>query len=110
MDIITQLQTSANTWAREHLATIAMVFTTSLLVIYGDNINGAVKRWVQSRHFLVRAFVFILLCSFGYAFLTSTITPAVTRALFWMGESYLGVSVVAAFVLIGVLADRKRYM
>jgi uncharacterized membrane protein (DUF485 family) len=87
-----------------------MVFTTSLLVIYGDNINRAVKGWVHDRHFVVRAFAFILLCSFGYAFLTSTITPAVTKALVWMGEPYLAVSVVLAFVLIGVLADRKRYM
>ncbi|MDA0748583.1 MAG: DUF3392 family protein [bacterium] len=110
MGFLYDLNVLAVTWVRAHLATVAMVFTTALLVVYGDNINRAVKKRVRRQHFLVRTFVFVLLCSFGYGLLTTLITPAVSRLLVLAGDRYLAVAVVMGFVVIGILADRKRYM
>ena len=110
MEVFGELGTIARGWVSGHLTAIATAFTTALLVIYGDNINRAVKNRVRNRHFLVRAAVFMVLCSFGYGILALMITPALADLLRAAGDRYLLPVVVGTFVCIGVLADRKRYM
>ena len=97
-------------WGRDHLSAIATAFTTALLVIYGDNINRAVKNRVRRYNFLVRTVAFVLLCSFGYGMLTVVITPSVAQLLRYFGDRYLTLAVVVAFFAIGLLAERKKYM
>jgi len=58
MEAIQQFFTPISTWLRPHLGFIAMAITTALLVIYGDNINRAVKNHFPQNHFLIRTFVF----------------------------------------------------
>ena len=93
-----------------HLPFITTAFTTALLVIYGDNINRAVKKRFRRNHFLIRTSAFILLCSLGYGALTALITPAVARLLLTFGDRYLLLSILLAFAAIGILAERKKYM
>jgi len=113
MDIVALLKELALMpagWIRAHVLTIATAFTTALLVIYGDQINSAVKRWIRPYHFIVRTSAFVLLCSFGYGLLTVLITPSVAQLLRYFGDQYVAVVVVASFMAIGVLAERKKYM
>ncbi len=97
-------------WVRAHVLAIATAFTTALLVIYGDEINAAVKRRIRPYPFVVRTLIFVLLCSFGYGMLTVLITPSVAQLLRYFGDQYVAVVVVASFMAIGVLAERKKYM
>jgi hypothetical protein len=113
MDIIAFLKDLAlmpADWIRAHLLNIATAFTTALLVIYGDQINGAVKRRIRPYPFIVRTLVFVLLCSAGYGMLTVLITPSVAQFLRYFGDQYIAPVVVASFFAIGVLAERKKYM
>ena len=87
-----------------------MGFTTALLVIFGDYINRAVKNHFRQNHFLIRTAVFILLCSVGYGLLTAWLTPAVNFVLLYFGETYFAPVVILAFLGLGILAERKRYM
>ena len=80
------------------------------MVIYGDNINRAVKRRINRYPFLVRTLAFVALCSFGYGLLTVLITPSVAQFLRYFGDQYIAAVVIASFVGIGILAERKRYM
>ena len=66
-------------WVKANLLAIATAFTTALLVIYGDNINRAVKLRINRYPFLVRTLAFVALCSFGYGLLTVLITPSVAQ-------------------------------
>ncbi len=71
MPSLQELFLPVSTYLKPHLAFIATAFTTALLVLYGDNINRAVKRHFNQNHFIVRTIVFILLCSIGYGLLTA---------------------------------------
>jgi hypothetical protein len=110
MEFLNQANGTLLLWIKQHLSTISMVFTTALLVIYGDNINRAVKNRIRSYHFLVRTFVFMLLCSVGYGLLTTLITPSIGRLLTLGGDRLLTPVVLASVCFIGFLADQKRYM
>jgi hypothetical protein len=99
-----------STWLKPHLPFIATAFTTALLVIYGDYINRAVKGHFRQNHFIIRTTVFILLCSIGYGLLTAWLTPAVNFVLLYFGDAYFAPTVILAFVALGILAERKRYM
>ena len=99
-----------STWLKPHLGFVSTGFTTALLVVFGDSINRAVKNHFRQNHFIVRTAVFILLCSIGYGLLTAWITPAVRRTLVYFGDIYLGPVVILAFLGLGILAERKKYM
>jgi len=97
-------------WVKANLLAIATAFTTALLVIYGDNINRAVKLRINRYPFFVRTLAFVALCSFGYGLLTVLITPSVAQLLRYFGDQYIALVVLASFLGIGILAERKRYM
>ena len=110
MTTILDLIAQASGLARPHLGTISTSFTLVLLVIYGDNINRAVKKRVRNQPFLLRTFSFVVLCAFGYGLLTVWLTPLLTKAFLLLGDRYLAPVVVLAFVALGMLAERKRYL
>jgi hypothetical protein len=97
-------------WALGHMSQITTALTASLLVIFGDDINGFVKDRVRHRHFVVRTVSFILVCAFGFGMLAVFIAPGLVSLLRYFGERYLVIVVVGAFVSVGVMAERKKYM
>lgn len=110
MEFIKTLFIPLSTWLKPHLPFIATAFTTALLVIYGDYINRAVKNHFRYNHFLIRTSVFILLCSIGYGLLAAWITPVIAVALLYFGDAYFAPTIILAFLALGILAERKRYM
>ena len=110
MDLVNELLVVSSVWARAHLSMISTALTATLLVIFGDDINRFVKVRVRKYGFAVRIGVFIALCAFGYGALGVFIAPAITSLLRFFGDRYLAASVVGAFLAMGILAERKRYM
>ena len=108
--VLQQLDQWAAKWIAAHLSHIATAFTTALLVIYGDDINRFVKNRLRGHPFVVRAGAFLLLCSVGYGLLAALLTPSAARLIYYFGERYAVLVVLCAFVAIGLLAERKRYM
>jgi len=99
---------SLGQWTQPYLADIALALVATLLVIYGDDINKAVTRKIGKKNFLVRFGVFIALCTFGYGLLTVHITRWVTFGLSRIPTEYLVLGVLGAFVILGILAERKN--
>ncbi len=110
MNLIAEMNTTLTARVGCHLPDIATAYTTALLVIYGDNINRAVKKRVRRYNFLIRTVFFVLLCTFGYGMLTVLIAPAIADLLSAYGGRYLAPIVFLAFIGIGVLGERKKYM
>ena len=50
------------------------------------------------------------LCVFGYGMLSVIIAPTMMTVLRSFGDRYVAASVAGAFLLMGILADRKKYM
>lgn len=85
-----------------------MAIMATLLVIYGDTINRMLKRQISGLHFLFRTLIFILLCTFGYGALLIYVAPMLTELLASLGMIYLGPLVVAVFITLGTIAEKKN--
>tara|TARA_Y100000588_G_scaffold392438_1_gene504383 strand:- start:489 stop:881 length:393 start_codon:yes stop_codon:yes gene_type:complete len=108
--LVDQVDLALRTWLLAHMAQIATAITGALLVIFGDDINRFVKRRVGHRHFAIRTLAFVLLCGFGYGLMAVFLAPGIIAVLRYFGNQYILLTVVGAFVWIGVMAERKRYM
>ncbi len=97
-------------WIQAHMSAISTAIVTTLLVIFGDEINGFIKRHIRGYNFVVRTAAFVLLCVFGYGMLAAAGASAIRSLLLYFGSTYLPLTVIAAFVVMGILAERKKYM
>lgn len=93
---------------RGHLPSIAVGIVATILVVYGNQINGFFRKQTKSLHFLARFTLFVLLCSAGYGFLSSQAVKFVRDALRGLEDAHLVVAVVGAFVALGFLARAGR--
>lgn len=93
---------------RPHLADIAMMIMATLLVIYGNNINQAIRRQLAGMHFVFRTLLFVLICAFGYGFATVWLTPVLAQLIAQLNTLYLPVAVLAIMLVLGILAERKK--
>lgn len=110
LEVVMDTTVVLSTWAKGHLTAISTAITTTALVIFGDDINGFVKKRIRGLNFVVRTGAFIALCAIGYGMLSVAGASAVARLLRYFGDLYLAPMVVGAFVLMGILAERKKYM
>ena len=110
MNIIYDLNLQLARHMNFHLSDIALAIVATCLVIYGNNLNNYIKRFVSSWIFIARISAFILMCTFGYGLLTVWLQPVLTIVLKQITVAYLPASVVAIFVVLGVLAERKRHV
>lgn len=85
---------------------IALALIATLLVIYGDAINGVVRRLVRKQPVWIRVAVFVSLCTFGYGTLTVWLVPQVAGFLGSQPDMIYVALVLAGFLLLGVLAER----
>ena len=98
----------ASVWLRPYISNVAFMVVATLLVLYGNSINGMVKRAISHYLFIFRVLIFILLCAFGYGLLTRILTPFVASQLASLPNLYLSTVVGLLTVALGVLAERKR--
>jgi hypothetical protein len=103
-------RTGTTGWIQSHLSAISTAIVTTLLVVFGDEINGFVKKRIRSFNFVIRPAAFVMLCVFGYGLLATAGASAVRSLLLYFGGRYLPLTVIAAFVVMGMLAERKRYL
>lgn len=89
---------------------MSIMLMATILVVYGDIINGHVKRLLAPYHFIVRISLFIVLCAFGYGALTLYGAPFLKHMLAFVPWQYRGTAYIASFILIGFLAERRRYI
>ena len=107
---ITTWSAGGSTWVRSHLSSISTAIVMTLLVIFGDDINKFVKGHIRQYNFLVRTTAFVALCAVGYGVLSVAAVPAVASLLRYFGDRYLPMTVIAAFIALGMLAERKNYL
>jgi hypothetical protein len=107
---LSSLSASGATWVHAHLSSISTAIVMTLLVIFGDDINKFVKGHIRQYSFLVRTTAFVALCAVGYGVLSVAAVPAVASLLRYFGDRYLPLTVIAAFIALGMLAERKNYL
>jgi hypothetical protein len=53
---------------------------------------------------------FVIVCAFGFGMLAVFIAPGLASLLRYFWDRYLVIVVVGAFVGVGMMAERKKYM
>jgi cell division protein FtsW (lipid II flippase) len=97
-------------WLSPYYSEIALTLVATLLVIYGDVINKHIKRALNPYHFVIRTAVFVLICAFGYGLLIVWLSPFVKQTLLCIPALYRGLTIVLIFLLMGYLAENRRYI
>ena len=87
---------------------ISLAFVATCLVLLGDNMNAFVRRRVMKYFFLIRIFVFILLCAVGYGLMTVIIQPLVQDLLLKVPKEYSFLFCTFCFILLGIFAEKKE--
>ncbi len=96
-----------SSWFAPHLVFLSTALVAALLVIFGRDINNAVRALVKKAHFVLRTLVFVILCALGYGFITVQGGIWLARLLGQVDRLFLGVIIVAAFLFVGWLAERR---
>ncbi|MCK5849656.1 MAG: DUF3392 family protein [Kiritimatiellae bacterium] len=97
-------------WLRPRLLTICTALVATIMILYGNDINRIAKRMVRRLHFFLRVLTLVLICSFGYGMLTVMGGFFVAGIFGRLSDYVLFPVLFVVFMLIGVLAERKRCM
>ena len=100
-------------WAglvRPHMQDLAMAIIATLLVVFGNDINNAIKQLVKRHHFVVRTVIFIFVCAFGYGLVTVWLTPVLAQILLKVPSVYLVPALLSIFVALGSYAQKQRHI
>ncbi|MCF2947114.1 DUF3392 domain-containing protein [Paraglaciecola aquimarina] len=93
-----------------YLSEISLTILATVLVVYGDVINKHIKRMISPYHFIIRTIVFVLVCAFGYGVLLVFASPYVKQLIQFIPYVYRGIVVISIFLLLGYLAEHRRYI
>ena len=101
---------SLSEFIRPHLRQVALSFAATILFLYGEQIHGVVKGLIKDLHFIFRLLILMLVCAFGYGTLAYAFTRLCEAGLKLLDNLYLAPTVFGLFLLIGLLAERKKAM
>ncbi len=97
-------------WFRPYQYQAALAIIATLLVIFGNDINGAVKRLIGRQHFIIRTLAFVLVCAFGYGLLTVWLTSLLAQQLANIPTVYVVPVVFFIFVALGAYMQKQRHI
>ena len=108
MTTLTEFLGVLGQWLRPYSSDLALALVASILVIGGNDINRLIKKQFKNAHIILRTLIFVLVCTFGYGALTVVLTRMLQVQLAALTAVNLALVVVAAFVLLGLWAQRKN--
>lgn len=108
MDSLNHELLALSGFLRAHLGKVAMSLVATAVFLYGEELHGLVKKQIEGSPWLLRVLILILVCAFGYGTLTVGCSMLCQRLLGFLDNQYLSPVVVGLFLLIGILAERKK--
>ena len=97
-----------NQIARSHLPELIMVLTVVVVTLMDRYVRNMVNKFASSHGRLVRFFAFVLVCSFGYAFLTLGTAWLLQKGLAVHGGAYMALAAAGIVLVAAVDAQRQR--
>jgi cell division protein FtsW (lipid II flippase) len=108
MNLLIELLTDSGQFIRPWLSEISTAMVACLLVVFGADINRALRRQLSGTNFIIRTLVFILVNAFGYGFLIVSVSPWLAKQLSHIPSQWLICLVVTVFIFVGSWAQRNR--
>ncbi|MBF0430364.1 MAG: DUF3392 family protein [Fibrobacteria bacterium] len=106
IDILVQ----ASQWLRPHLYEVGFAMMASLLVLFGDDFFRWVKKRISRFHFVLRVTVFILICAMVLPAITFSGSRYLASWLRHLDNVFLLPGVVLLFVLLGIIAEKRKFL
>ncbi|MCJ8320977.1 MAG: DUF3392 domain-containing protein [Colwellia sp.] len=97
-------------WFRPYQYQTAMAIIATVLVIFGNDINSAIKKLVSKQHVFVRVVIFVLVCAVGYGLLTVWLTQILAQQLSYISNLYIAPCIFFIFLVLGAYAQRQRHI
>jgi len=97
-------------WFRPYQYQCALAIIATLLVIFGNDINQAIKHMIKKQHFIVRSIVFVVICAFGYGAATVWLTSLLSQFLATIPTLYIAPSIIGVFLALGMYAQKQRHI
>lgn len=88
----------------------AIAIVATLLVIFGRDINYAVKKIIIKQHFVIRITVFVLVCAFGYGLATLWLSTLLNEQLAKIPDIYIVPTIIIFFIFLGAYAEKQRHI
>ncbi len=107
LSFIVDLINSLSGLMKTYLNEIVLSMVATLLVIYGNDILLFVKKQIGSLKLFLRITLFVAFCAFGFAFLTSFLTPLISQTVGRVDALWLPIVVIVSYYLLGIAAQRK---
>lgn len=95
-------------YLRQHLDDIATAIVATLLVTFGNDINGFIKRTIKKNHFIVRLGVFVLVCAVGYGLATLYLADILHKTLVAIPGRYLLPGIILIFIGLGLIVESRK--
>ena len=93
---------------RIHMDSISVGLVATLLIIYGVHINGYFKKITRSVPFVGRFALFVVLCSAGYAFMSSQAVRLLKMFLRGQADLPLICIIAGAFIVLAFCAKSGK--
>lgn len=97
-----------NHLARGHLPELVMVLTAAIVVLLDRYLRQVVNRFTSSHGRLFRFFVFLIVCSVGYAGLSLGTAWLLRSGLTMEGGAYMAPAVLGILLIVALEAQRQR--
>ena len=107
LSFIVDLINSLSSLMKTHLNEIVLSMVATLLVIYGNDILLFIKKQIGSLKLFLRITLFVIFCAFGFAFLTSFLTPLISQTVSQVDAMWLPLVVIVTYYILGIAAQRK---
>jgi len=105
-----QVAVTLGQWLAPYLYNISLLLVVCLISLYANDIIKITKRFVARRHFIIRIACFVLITGFGFGLMVVFVTPLLSQLLMMLGIKWLALSVLTAFIVLGVIADKKNQL
>jgi len=108
LQALSSVALTIGSWLQPHLYNISLLLVGCFISLYANDIIKVTKRFVARRHFIIRVLCFVLITGFGMGLLVVFVTPFLSKLLMLLGVKWLALTLTAAFLVLGIIADKKN--
>ena len=108
LQALSSVALTIGSWLQPQLYNISLLLVVCFLSLYANDIIKVTKRFVARRHFIIRVLCFVLVTGFGMGLLVVFVTPFLCKLLLLLGVKWLALTLTAAFLVLGIIADKKN--
>lgn len=95
-------------YLRDHTQEIAFSLVATLLMVYGHQLNRYFRKSTAKMNWFLRFALFVLLCTFGYGFLSTVFVKLIAQGLNRLNSVQFMGTIFISYLILAFIARRKK--